>query len=72
MTLYSAFRNYFNFQVTWCLGLVFREICAFLIDFYTEPNAIESSSKLLKQSPVIICCESAALLKRYSGAVVSL
>ena len=57
--------------MTWCLDLVFREICTFLLDFFTGPNTIESSSKLLKQSPVKICCGPAALLKRESGAVVS-
>ena len=56
--------------MTWCLGLVFREIYTFLPDFFTGPNAIESSSKLLKESPVKICCWLAALLKRGSGAVV--
>ena len=57
--------------MTWCLDLVFREICTFSLDFFTGPNTIESSSKLLKQSPVKICCGPAALLKRDSGAVVS-
>ena len=57
--------------MTWCLGLVFREICTFSLDFFTGPNTIESSSKLLKQSPVKICCGPAALLKRDSGAVAS-
>ena len=55
--------------MTWCLDLVFREICTFSLDFFTGPNTIESSSKLLKQSPVKICCGPAALLKRDSGAV---
>ena len=57
--------------MTWYLDLVFREICTFSLDFFTGPNTIESSSKLLKQSPVKICCGSAPLLKRDSGAVVS-
>ena len=57
--------------MTWCLDLVFRETCTFSLDFFTGPNTIESSSKLLKQSPVKICCGPAALLKRDSGAVVS-
>ena len=51
--------------MTWCLDLVFREICTFSLAFFTRPN------KLLKQSPVKICCGPAALLKRDSGAVVS-
>ena len=57
--------------MTWCLELVFREIYTFSLDFFTEPNTIESLSKLLKQSPVKICCGPAALLKRDSDAVVS-
>ena len=56
--------------MTWYLDLVFREICTFSLQFFTGPNAIESSSKLLKQSPVKICCGPAALLKRNSAAVV--
>ena len=72
MTLYSAFRNYVNFQVSnLCLDLGFREICTFSTDFFTGPNTIESLSKLLKQSPLKTCCGPAALLKRDSGAVVS-
>ena len=72
MTLYSAFRNYLNFQVS---DLVFR--FSFQRNMYiftrvfTGPNTIESSSKLLKESPVKICCGPVALLKRDSGAVVS-
>ena len=31
--------------MTWCLDLVFREICTFTLDFVTGPNIIESSSK---------------------------
>ena len=57
--------------MTWCLDLVFKEIRAFSLDFFTGPSTIESSSKLLKQSPVKICCGPAALLKRDSSAVVS-
>ena len=57
--------------MTWCLDLVFGEICTFTLDFFTGPNTIESSSKFLKQSPVKICCRAAALLKRESGALVS-
>ena len=57
--------------MTWCLDLVFREICTFSLDFFTGPNTIESSSKLLKQSPVKICYGPAALLKRDSRAFVS-
>ena len=57
--------------MTWCLDLVFREICTFSLDFFTGPNTIESSSKLLKQSPVKICCGPTALLKRDSSAVIS-
>ena len=57
--------------MAWCLDLVFREIYTFSLDFFTGPNTIESSSKLLKQSPVKICCGPAALLKRDSGEVVS-
>ena len=57
--------------MTWCFDLVFREICTFSLEFFTVPNTIESSSKLLNQSPVKICCGPAVLLKRDSGAVVS-
>ena len=57
--------------MTWCFDLVFREICTFSLDFFAGLNTIESSSKLLKQSPVKICCGPAALLKRDSSAVAS-
>ena len=57
--------------MTWCLDLLFREICTFSVDIFTAPNTIESSSKLLKQSLVKICCGPAALFKRDSDAVVS-
>ena len=57
--------------MTWCLDLGFRKICTFSLDFCTGPNTIESSSKLLEQSPVKIFCGPAALLKRDSGALVS-
>ena len=57
--------------MTWCLNLVFKEIYTFSLDFFTGPNIIESSSKLLKQSPVKICSGPAALWKRDFGAVVS-
>ena len=70
MTLYSVFRNYFNFPVIKWLGvldLAFREIYTFSLDFFTGPNTIESSSKLLKESPVKICRGPAALLKRDYG-----
>ena len=56
--------------MTWCLELVFREIYTFSLDFFTEPNTIESLSKLLKQSPVKIYCRPAALLNREYGTVV--
>ena len=58
--------------MAWCLGLIFRERYTFSLDFFTGPNTSESSSKLLKHSPVKICCGSAALLKRDYGAVVFL
>ena len=72
MTSYSAFRNYFNFQVS---DLAFRfsfqkNMYAFT-RFFTGPNTTESSSKLLKQSPVRICSGPAALLKKDSSAFVS-
>ena len=57
--------------MTWCLDLVFREICTFSLEFFTGPNTIKSSSKLLKQSPVKIWCGPAALLKRDSSADIS-
>ena len=50
--------------MTWCLDLVFREIRIFSLLFFTGRNATESSSNLLKQSPLKICCVPAALLKR--------
>ena len=56
--------------MTWYLDLVLREICTFSPDFFTGPNTIESSSKVLKQSPVKIWFGPAALLKKGSGAVV--
>ena len=69
MTLYSAFRNYFNFQVNdLCLDLVFRETCTFSLDFFTGPNNVESSGKLLKPSQVKICCEPAAFWKKKTPA----
>ena len=49
---------------------MFRETCTFSLDFFTGPNTIESSNKLLKQSPVNICCGPAALLKKDSDAAV--
>ena len=56
--------------MTWRLDLVFREMYAFLLEFFTGSNTIESQSKLPKPSPVKICCGPAALLKRDSSAVV--
>ena len=50
----------------------FREIYTFSLDFFTGPSTIESSSKLMKQSPVKSCCGFAALSKRDYGAVVFL
>ena len=41
-------------KVIWCLDSIFREIYTFALDFFTGPNAIEISSKLLKQPPVKI------------------
>ena len=57
--------------MNWCLDLVFREICTFSLEFFTGTNTIESLNKLLKQPPVKIWCEPAAILKRDYGAVVS-
>ena len=53
--------------MTWCLDLV----CFFSLEFFTRQNTIESLSKLLKQSPVKICCGPAALFKRDCDVVVS-
>ena len=58
--------------MTWCLDVDFREIYTFSLDFFTGPSTIESSSKLMKQSPVKSCCGFAGLSKRDYGAVVFL
>ena len=57
--------------MTWYLDLVFSETSTFSVHFFTGPNTIESSSELLRPSPVKISCGSATLLKKDSGAVVS-
>ena len=65
MTLYSAFRNYLNFQVS---DLVFRfsfsrNMYIFTRVFYWS-KYYWNSSTLLKQSPVKLCCGPATFLKR--------